>query len=433
MRFPKLARLLLVVGLVGGVPVFAFGAASGVQTTPDGAQVLVSKDVGGERWAISRNVADGTVTGNVLSPGGGAPQFVWCEALDALANDGGELGFACSGADACVASPCLASSWRFIADIALPASFFAPPARANVVGFRRLRFERPSSTIGAAPRVLDTFVWYPAPADATGATAFGGIEDAPLASGAPFPLLLFSHGSCSFPGASSFLTTALAALGFVVVAPTHPGNSFAELPACAYPATVLDAFLNRPGDVESVLDAMLALAATPGDALEGALDASRIGMFGWSFGGQTTFQVTARDARVRAGLALAPAAVEYAAADLQAIHVPMMIIGSELDSRAPFAQQSEPAFSALRAPRYLVELLDTGHFAYANICSPGLEPIRDFPDCASGTLGQAEAHELVLRFALPFLSLYVTGDQSAAAALAPEAVPAGVVYVADPG
>ena len=425
--------LLASTALLAAAPLRA-GAQSGVQTSPDGKQVLVSKDVAGERWAIAYSTAERTVTGNVFSPGGGAPQFVWCERVpDALPDAAGDLTFACSGADACLASPCLASSWRFIAKVALPASFFAPPAARYAVGFRRLPLARDSSTLGAGVRILDTFVWYPAPADATGAVAFGGIEGAPLAPGAPFPLLLFSHGSCSFPGASSFLTTALAARGFVVVAPTHPGNSFAEYPRCADDGAVLDAFLNRAGDVEYVLDRVLELSADAGDALAGAIDASRIGMSGWSFGGQTTLQVTARDARVRAGLALAPAGVEFAAADLPAIHAPLMVIGSELDSLAPFAQQSEPAFAALRAPRYLVELLDTGHFAYADICSPGLEPIRDFPDCAPGTLGQEQAHALVLRFALPFAARYVAGDQSAGAQLAPDAAPPGVVYVADPG
>jgi hypothetical protein len=52
---------------------------SGLQVTPDRARVLISKDVGGERWAITRNFDDATVTGNVFSPGGGEPAFLWCE------------------------------------------------------------------------------------------------------------------------------------------------------------------------------------------------------------------------------------------------------------------------------------------------------------------------------------------------------------------
>src|SRR6185369_17146882 len=49
----------------------------GVQTTPDNQHILVSKDVGNERWAISLN-ADDTITGNVFLCDGSPPAFVWC-------------------------------------------------------------------------------------------------------------------------------------------------------------------------------------------------------------------------------------------------------------------------------------------------------------------------------------------------------------------
>src|SRR5262245_1237489 len=54
------------------------GRQSGVQISPDGKRVLISKDVGDERWAITLN-DDNTVTGNVFPQDGGPPQFVWCE------------------------------------------------------------------------------------------------------------------------------------------------------------------------------------------------------------------------------------------------------------------------------------------------------------------------------------------------------------------
>jgi hypothetical protein len=95
---------------------------AGVQTTPDSKRTLVSKDVGGERWAITRHADDGTVTGNVFSPGGGEPQFVWCEQRG---QGGPDLAFGCYGASRCAAAPCDPSAWTFIADVNLPASFFA--------------------------------------------------------------------------------------------------------------------------------------------------------------------------------------------------------------------------------------------------------------------------------------------------------------------
>lgn len=102
--------------------------AAGTRTTPDGKHVLISKDVGGERWAISLNLGDGTVTGNVFRPEA-APSFVWCErsgddgSLDPVA---GEVRFACRGAAPCDASPCMASSWAALGDVGLPGEFFLP-------------------------------------------------------------------------------------------------------------------------------------------------------------------------------------------------------------------------------------------------------------------------------------------------------------------
>jgi polyhydroxybutyrate depolymerase len=109
----------------------ASGRASGVQLSPDGQLVLVSKDVGGERWAITYVPQSGDVTGNVFRPDGGAPAFVACERTSA--DPGVELlAFACRGADACPAAPCLPDAWTDLGTAELPASFFAPPAGARL-------------------------------------------------------------------------------------------------------------------------------------------------------------------------------------------------------------------------------------------------------------------------------------------------------------
>lgn len=121
-------RLVLATALLIGIAADAAAAAeSGVQTTPDGKRTLVSKDVGDQRWAITRDLQDGTVTGNVFYPGGGAASFVWCErAADAPAGEG-EIALSCYGADSCPAAPCTADAWSFIATVTLPSAFFEPP------------------------------------------------------------------------------------------------------------------------------------------------------------------------------------------------------------------------------------------------------------------------------------------------------------------
>jgi hypothetical protein len=104
----------------------AHAQGHGIQVTPDGKRVLISKDVNGQRWAITQNLDDGTVNGNVFFPGGGDPAFVSCSQTG---NDGQQLTFSCYGASNCTASPC-ENTWNFINNVTLPASFFALPGGA---------------------------------------------------------------------------------------------------------------------------------------------------------------------------------------------------------------------------------------------------------------------------------------------------------------
>ena len=77
------------------VPRLSAAASTGVQWTPDGLRLLVSKDVGNERWAITLN-ENGSATGNVFRSDGGDPAFVWCQETG---RNGSDVSYSCSGAD----------------------------------------------------------------------------------------------------------------------------------------------------------------------------------------------------------------------------------------------------------------------------------------------------------------------------------------------
>jgi predicted dienelactone hydrolase len=97
---------------------------------------------------------------------------------------------------------------------------------------------------------------------------------APVAAGARFPVVLFSHGG-NGPGTPlvhSDLLLDLARHGFIVVAPFHPGT---EKP-----------FVDRPRQIHKALAAMLADPRFSQHA-----DPDRIGMAGFSFGGAVTLIV----------------------------------------------------------------------------------------------------------------------------------------------
>lgn len=111
-------------------------SSTGLQLTPDGKRTLISKDVGPERWAITLNADDGSVTGNVFKSDGTEPSFVWCEFLGDDGNDdpyAREVTFECSGADACPGPSCTAGQWTTLATVTLPGEFFLPPLTSAAV------------------------------------------------------------------------------------------------------------------------------------------------------------------------------------------------------------------------------------------------------------------------------------------------------------
>ncbi|MEW6273387.1 MAG: hypothetical protein AB1689_29255 [Thermodesulfobacteriota bacterium] len=277
-------------------------------------------------------------------------------------------------------------------------------------GVRTITFTKTSVVDPTMQRPLATVVWYPTTAGAGPVNAaLGGVLDAPLdASGGPYPMLLFSHGSCGFPTQSTFLTALLAAQGFVVVAPPHPGNTINDFPTCGTPAAQIASVQERPQDVVFVLDEMLAESADPASPLFGAVDPDRIGMSGHSFGGLTTYLVEDIEPRVKVAIPMA------AAVGMQTLDVPSLTMLGQIDSVVNNTAIRN-AYERALPPKLLVEIARAGHYAFSGGCFPS-------SDCnPPATLTQDEAHGHVLRWVRPFLELYLNGDQGFAPFfLAPE-------------
>ncbi|HEY8516258.1 MAG TPA: hypothetical protein VIS07_12150 [Candidatus Binatia bacterium] len=284
-------------------------------------------------------------------------------------------------------------------------------------GVRELRLVKPSAVDPSQERVLDVLVWYPAQ-DGSGPIDEGerAVRDAPLElSGGPYPLLVFSHGSCGYPRQSLFLTPWLASHGFIVVAPPHPGNTIFEFPDCQAQSALAAAAVERPQDVVFTLDQMLEANRDPSSPLFGAIDERRLGMSGHSFGGLTTYLATAIDERFVVAMPLAAATGPNSSLD-----VPSLTMFGAIDSVV-----NNPgilaAYERSSAPKLLVGIEDAGHYAFSDGCFPG-------PDCnPPATLTQDEAHERVKRWVLPFLKVYLAGDRSFAPFLLAEPPPGVIV------
>ena len=156
----------------------------------------------------------------------------------------------------------------FLLSFSVQAASDLPLAEAGsyAVGVRIVRMQ----DVQRDKVVMNTTVWYPAQVGADGKATTN-----PDMSGAPYPLVIYSHGYSSnqTQAADTGLASALVSHGFVVAAMLHPSDFSAN------------SFIDRPLDVLLVLNKLAAL--DKGD-LVGLIDTDHVGVTGWSSGGYTS-------------------------------------------------------------------------------------------------------------------------------------------------
>lgn len=280
---------------------------------------------------------------------------------------------------------------------------------------------------------LDVTIWYPALAGGEAVTLgenvfFEGTQamrHAQVATG-PFPLIVLSHGA-GLGGraeAMSWLATGLVRRGFIVAAPTHPGNTGPKRSA----AQTMKLWL-RPSDLSETLDAM-----TRSDTLQPHVDLGRIGVVGLSMGGNTALSLAGarlaperlarycdtndlnaslcdwvrlsgvdlhmmdkqaagrdnRDPRVRFVMAIDPVPSDvFATASFSSISVPVALINFGKPGDIPITAQAAPIADAIPNASYEV-MEDASHFSMFGLCKPGaaeiaLEERIEEPICEDGT------------------------------------------------
>ncbi len=218
-------------------------------------------------------------------------------------------------------------------------------------------------------RTLPTEVWYPTSATSVGATP---IENAPLASGARYPLVVNSPGLGDAGPGEAYVGIGLASRGYVVASPTFPltNTMFLLDPAGPY----LQDVANQPADVSFLIDQLTA-ASAPADFLAGAIDAKRIGVSGLSLGGLNTLLITyhptLRDRRVKAAAAMAPASCYLAAPFYDTVKPPLILLDGDEDLITPIDTNARRTFMLSRSPRRLVTLAHATHTAFSGIIGDG--------------------------------------------------------------
>ncbi len=300
--------------------------------------------------------------------------------------------------------------WTMLCTILVSTMLMQHPANAgDDVGVRD--FPAPSTERGID---LDVTVWYPAqpgrePVNLGDSKLFVGtsaMHDAPI-SGGKFPLILLSHGAglAGNPQALSWIATPLARQGFIVAAPTHPGNTGPNKSA----AETMKLWL-RPADLTATLDAIRK------DALFGDhLEQGKVGVLGLSMGGNTALAIAGArvdpkllatycdtdrlnaslcqwirqsgvdlhamdlqpagrdnsDQRIRFAMAIDPAPVDvFDTKSFAGIRIPVAIVNLGRPGKIPATTDASGIARAIAKASYAT-IEDASHYSMFGACKPG--------------------------------------------------------------
>lgn len=262
---------------------------------------------------------------------------------------------------------------------------------------------------------------YPGQAAQVGAVAL----DAPVASCARFPLVVFSHGDDGCGTQSVFITEELARRGYVVIAPDHldarcsvdggpsRGPDPNDEPPFTDPAAWTDqSHLDRRTDVENATDWLLANAE-----FAPRIDALRIGIMGHSLGGYTALAMVGaweswRDPRFKAALLLSPFLTPFLEQGSLAsqVHAPLMYQGGTLDEgitpyiAGPTRAYPAGAYEVSNPPKYFAEIRGAGHFYWTNTTCAASATVQD---CYADEPNAA----LLVDYGAAFLDRYLRGTE----------------------
>lgn len=226
-------------------------------------------------------------------------------------------------------------------------------------------------------------------------------DAAPKSAGAPYPLVIVSHG---YPGnrfLMSHLCESLASKGYVVVSIDHPDSTYDDQQAFG------STLYNRAFDQLFVLNEIARLGRSgSGSFLAGLVDASRTGLVGYSMGGYGLVNVigggyseagitansappnrlladrstsnpayaASLDSRIKAAVAVAPWGMQngfWDAKGLEGVKTPTLFVAGSVDSVAGYEKGTRAVFEGVvHADRYLLTFINANHNAGAPIPAP---------------------------------------------------------------
>jgi predicted dienelactone hydrolase len=273
-------------------------------------------------------------------------------------------------------------------------------------------------------------------------------DAAPLSTDGAFPLVIISHG---YPGNRyllSHLGENLASKGFVVVSIDHRDSTYDDQKAFG------STLYNRAFDQLFVLNEMSRLARAGSNSfLSGVVDATRVGIVGYSMGGYGVVNVVGGgyskasetlagappnklladrgaanpayaktiDSRIKAAIAVAPWGMQVGFWDgdgLKGIRTPMLFVAGSVDDVAGYEKGTRAIYQgAVNADRYLLTFLNANHNAGAPIPAPSetyaysdalkLFPFTHYADAVWDTV---RMNNILDHFATAYFDLHLKGE-----------------------
>ena len=265
---------------------------------------------------------------------------------------------------------------RCQADASIPQRTDFAQVGPHTVATMDVTFEDTSRPIAAtdkhaaAPsRTLVTTIFYPTAGDAP----LGG--SALLASGGPFPMLMYSHGYSSSRDEATRVANRATSYGYIVVAPDFP---LTNLQANGGAPDIDDA-ANQPGDVSFLIDQVLAFSKDPKHVLANAVDETRIGALGVSLGGLTTLLVTFHprfhDARIKVAMPIAALSGFFAPGFYHTRELPLLLVHGDMDAIVNYELNARRAFMRAAPNARLITIAKGTHAAFGAEFDPSLAPV----------------------------------------------------------
>ena len=193
------------------------------------------------------------------------------------------------------------------------------------------------------------------------------LAGAPAAPG-PHPLVIWSHGRSGTRSSYAMLCEGLAARGYVVIAPDHPGDTLVDwLLGAAVDDATNEA--QRVADVRFVLDAALENPARLD--LTADIDPERVAVAGHSYGAFTAFALGGRGAgrsESARGRGLQSLTRTLPASVLRRVEVPTLMVVGARDQTTPPDTDADRAFAVIGGKdARRVDIEDAGHQACSDV------------------------------------------------------------------